>query len=139
MFKPLNTPNAQTEEGVGLCFPPCFLFRVVRGCCCLFRIEFKDERHPRYWMAQAFPVLLVIRNAEGEVRWMKVRDCRLRDVIAKVPSVPTFPLVHPVHSLELADRACLHERVERTEGRAAGTGLHPTAATQSGRPCVSSS
>jgi hypothetical protein len=34
----------------------------------------KDERHARYWMAQAFPVLLVIRNAEGEVRWMEVRD-----------------------------------------------------------------
>jgi hypothetical protein len=25
----------------------------------------KDERHARYWMAQAFPVLLVIRNSEG--------------------------------------------------------------------------
>jgi len=24
----------------------------------------KDERHASYWMAQAFPVLLVIRNAE---------------------------------------------------------------------------
>jgi small GTP-binding protein len=34
----------------------------------------KDERHARYWMAQAFPVLLVIRNSEGEVRWMEVRD-----------------------------------------------------------------
>ena len=34
----------------------------------------KDARHARYWMAQAFPVLLVIRNAEGEVRWMDVRD-----------------------------------------------------------------
>lgn len=34
----------------------------------------KDERHARYWMASAFPVLLVIRNAEGEVRWMEVRD-----------------------------------------------------------------
>ncbi len=33
----------------------------------------KDERQ-RYWMAQAFPVLLVIRNAEGDVRWMEVRD-----------------------------------------------------------------
>ena len=32
-----------------------------------------DERHARYWMAQAFPVLLVIRNSEGEVRWMEVR------------------------------------------------------------------
>ncbi|MGA2178936.1 MAG: TIR domain-containing protein [Verrucomicrobiota bacterium] len=34
----------------------------------------KDERHARYWMAQAFPVLLVIRNSEGEVRWMEIRD-----------------------------------------------------------------
>lgn len=34
----------------------------------------KDERHARYWMAQAFPVLLVIRNSEGKVRWMEVRD-----------------------------------------------------------------
>jgi small GTP-binding protein len=34
----------------------------------------KDDRHVRYWMAQAFPVLLVIRNSEGEVRWMEVRD-----------------------------------------------------------------
>ena len=25
-------------------------------------------------MASAFPVLLVIRNSEGEVRWMEVRD-----------------------------------------------------------------
>ena len=34
----------------------------------------KDERHARHWMARAFPVLLVIRNAKGEVRWMEVRD-----------------------------------------------------------------
>ena len=34
----------------------------------------KDERHARYWMAQGFPVLLVIRNSEGEVRWMEVRE-----------------------------------------------------------------
>jgi hypothetical protein len=34
----------------------------------------KDERHARYWMAQAFPVLLVIRNSTGEVRWMEIRD-----------------------------------------------------------------
>ncbi len=34
----------------------------------------KDERHARYWMAQMCPVLLVVRNAEGEVRWMEVRD-----------------------------------------------------------------
>jgi hypothetical protein len=34
----------------------------------------KDERLARYWMAQKFPVLLVIRGSEGEVRWMEVRD-----------------------------------------------------------------
>ncbi|HEY2169410.1 MAG TPA: TIR domain-containing protein [Candidatus Angelobacter sp.] len=34
----------------------------------------KDERHTRYWMDQAFPVMLVVRNSEGEVRWMEVRD-----------------------------------------------------------------
>jgi hypothetical protein len=38
----------------------------------LFKI--KDERHARYWMVQRFPVLLVIRNSEGEIRWMEVRD-----------------------------------------------------------------
>ena len=34
----------------------------------------KKLRHAGNWMAQAFPVLLVIRNSEGEVRWMEVRD-----------------------------------------------------------------
>lgn len=38
----------------------------------------KKQRHAEYWMAQAFPVLLVIRNSEGEVRWMEVRDCLKR-------------------------------------------------------------
>jgi hypothetical protein len=38
----------------------------------IFKIP--EERHARYWMDQAFPVLLVIRNSEGEVRWMEVRD-----------------------------------------------------------------
>jgi hypothetical protein len=34
----------------------------------------KNERHVRYWMNQIAPVLLVIRNSEGEVRWMEVRE-----------------------------------------------------------------
>lgn len=34
----------------------------------------KKQRHAEYWMASAFPVFLVIRNSEGEVRWMEVRD-----------------------------------------------------------------
>jgi len=32
----------------------------------------KDERHARYWMTQAFPVFLVVRKSNGEVRWMEV-------------------------------------------------------------------
>ena len=32
----------------------------------------KKQHHAEYWMAQTFPVLLVIRNSEGEVRWMHV-------------------------------------------------------------------
>ena len=39
----------------------------------------RNERHVRYWMAQAFPVLLVIRNSEGEIRWMEVRDYLKRE------------------------------------------------------------
>jgi hypothetical protein len=34
----------------------------------------KNERHARYWMAQAFPVMLVIRTSKGEVHWMEVGD-----------------------------------------------------------------
>ncbi|HEY0511752.1 MAG TPA: TIR domain-containing protein [Thermoanaerobaculia bacterium] len=43
----------------------------------IFKI--KDERHARYWVAQSFPVLLVIRNSEGEIRWMEVRDWLRRE------------------------------------------------------------
>jgi len=34
----------------------------------------KSERHVRYWMQQQFPVFLIIRTSDGEVRWMEVRD-----------------------------------------------------------------
>jgi small GTP-binding protein len=33
----------------------------------------KDERHVRYWADQAFPVLLVIRDSKGEIRWMEIQ------------------------------------------------------------------
>jgi small GTP-binding protein len=39
----------------------------------------KSQRHSRYWMAQNFPVLLVIRNSKGEIRWMEVRDWLKRE------------------------------------------------------------
>ena len=33
-----------------------------------------DERHARYWMTQPLPVLLVIRNAKGEVRAVECEE-----------------------------------------------------------------
>ncbi len=36
--------------------------------------QIKDERHATYWMSQAYPVLLVVRNADGVIRWMEIRD-----------------------------------------------------------------
>lgn len=38
----------------------------------IFRIP--NQRHAEYWMNQAYPVMLVVRNAEGEIRWMEIRD-----------------------------------------------------------------
>jgi small GTP-binding protein len=38
----------------------------------IFKI--KKLRHAVYWHNQEFPVILVIRNSKGEVRWMEVRD-----------------------------------------------------------------
>jgi hypothetical protein len=43
----------------------------------IFKIE--KTRHADYWREQAFPVLLVIRNSKGEVRWMEVRDWLKRE------------------------------------------------------------
>jgi hypothetical protein len=46
----------------------------------------KDERHAEYWMVSPFPVLLVIRNPDGEVRWMEVRGwLKLRSDDGKKP------------------------------------------------------
>ena len=38
----------------------------------------RNERHARYWMRQPFPVMLVIRNSDGEIRWMEVREWLIR-------------------------------------------------------------
>jgi hypothetical protein len=38
----------------------------------IFKI--KDQRHIHYWMNQESPVLLVIRNSSGEIRWMEIRE-----------------------------------------------------------------
>ena len=39
----------------------------------------KNEHHARYWMDQPFPVMLVVRNSTGEVRWMEVREYLRRE------------------------------------------------------------
>ena len=43
----------------------------------IFRIE--KARHANYWRDQAFPVLLVIRSSEGDIRWMDVRTYLKRE------------------------------------------------------------
>ena len=32
----------------------------------------RKERWPRYWLSQAYPVMLVIRTSDGKIRWMDV-------------------------------------------------------------------
>jgi small GTP-binding protein len=32
----------------------------------------RNQRHAQYWMAQRYPVMLVIRNSKGEVHWMEI-------------------------------------------------------------------
>ena len=34
-------------------------------------------------MEQAFPVMLVIRNSRGEIRWMEVREYLRRETLAR--------------------------------------------------------
>lgn len=36
--------------------------------------QIKKPQHAEYWRQQAFPVFLVIRTSDGEVRWMEIRD-----------------------------------------------------------------
>ena len=42
----------------------------------------KSERHAEYWMRQKAPVMLVIRDSAGVIRWMEIRDY-LREKSAK--------------------------------------------------------
>lgn len=43
----------------------------------VFRI--KEDRHAEYWMNHAYPVFLVHRSSEGEVRWMRIDDYLRRE------------------------------------------------------------
>ena len=36
--------------------------------------QIKNERWAQYWQQQAYPVLLVIRTSDGEIRWMDVSE-----------------------------------------------------------------
>lgn len=36
--------------------------------------QIKNERWAKYWQQQAYPVMLVVRNSKGEIRWMNVSD-----------------------------------------------------------------
>jgi hypothetical protein len=38
----------------------------------IFRI--KNPRHAEYWQAHEYPVMLVIRTSDGQIRWMNVTD-----------------------------------------------------------------
>ncbi len=38
----------------------------------IFRI--RKKRHAIHWQSQPCPVMLVIRNSEGEIRWMNITD-----------------------------------------------------------------
>jgi hypothetical protein len=39
----------------------------------------KNERHSDYWQQHAYPVMLVIRSADGTIRWMNVSDYLKRE------------------------------------------------------------
>ncbi|MEA3323545.1 MAG: DUF4365 domain-containing protein [Euryarchaeota archaeon] len=36
--------------------------------------QIKKPRHAEYWQAQKYPVMLVIRTSDGEIRWMNVTE-----------------------------------------------------------------
>jgi uncharacterized CHY-type Zn-finger protein len=36
--------------------------------------QIKNPRHAEYWQAQEYPVMLVIRTSDGEIRWMNVTE-----------------------------------------------------------------
>ena len=49
-----------------------YLSKRKRDGALIFRIS--TARRATYWREQAFPVLLVVRTSDGDVRWMEIRD-----------------------------------------------------------------
>lgn len=53
-----------------------YLYKRARDGAEVFTI--KNPRHSKYWLQQAYPVMLVIRSSDGQVRWMNVTDYLLQ-------------------------------------------------------------
>lgn len=49
-----------------------YLYRRERDDKEVFTI--KNQRHAEYWLEQAYPVMLVIRSSDGQIRWMNVME-----------------------------------------------------------------
>jgi hypothetical protein len=47
-----------------------YLYQRKRDSSEVFTI--KDPRHAKYWLSQAYPVMLVIRTSDSKIRWMNV-------------------------------------------------------------------
>jgi small GTP-binding protein len=54
-----------------------YLYARKRDGADVFRI--KNPRHAQYWGHQAYPVMLVIRTSDGQIRWMDVTEQLLRN------------------------------------------------------------
>ena len=50
--------------------------------------QIKNARWVEYWQQQAYPVMLVIRTSDGEIRWMDVSEyLRLFDICRRYPNI----------------------------------------------------
>ena len=50
--------------------------------------QIKNKRHADYWVAQEYPVMLVIRTSDGTIRWMNVSEY-LKNLHGTAPWPPT--------------------------------------------------
>jgi len=44
-----------------------------------YKFQIKNPRWADYWQQQAYPVMLVIRKSDGEIRWMRIDDYLKRE------------------------------------------------------------
>ena len=69
-----NDAGQATGETLSLVMKPGDSYMPERGSERNKVFSIRDERHASYWMRQNFPVFLVIRNWDGEIRWVDIRD-----------------------------------------------------------------